>query len=107
MRLSLHERNHVKTGRKSDNTGRESNTVVPLQTALQIKIRWFNFCGHFKRLFRFKNNLKFKYVQIFFENDNELVGVMRKNTDLMGSVNSEFWKWKVNFKLFGKRKYIS
>jgi len=78
MRLSLHERNHVITGKKFDNTGRESKSAVPLPTALQIKIRLFKFFGHFKLLFRFQRILIFEYVQIFLENDNELMRVMRK-----------------------------
>jgi hypothetical protein len=52
---------------------------MPLQTALQIKIRWFKFFGHFKLLFRFQSILKFEYVQMFLENGNELMGVMRKS----------------------------
>lgn len=78
MRLSVHERNHVITGIKSDSTGRESNNVVPLKTALQIKIRWFKFFGHFKLLFLFQSILKFEYVQTFLENGNELMGLMDK-----------------------------
>ena len=58
MRLSVHESNHVITGKKSDNTGRESNAVVPLQTALEIKIRLIKFFGHFKLLFLFQSILK-------------------------------------------------
>jgi len=78
MPLSLHERKPRNNGKKSDNTGRESNTVMPLQTALKSKYDDLNFLATLNFCSVFKASSDLNMYKFFFENGKELMGVMRK-----------------------------